>query len=58
MAKEPFDSIMAGLKEALAWSRGEIELPVTEYPRQTDGTAPPKRRVVRSNRTGGTKNTS
>ena len=59
MSKEVFESIMTGLKEAIAWSRGEIELPYTEYyPRQSDGTTPPKRRVVGSNPAGGTKNTS
>lgn len=58
MSKEVFESIKAGLEEALAWSRGEIALPVHEYPRQTDGPVPPKYRDVGSTPTGGTKNTS
>jgi len=31
MSKIAFDHIREGLEEALAWSRGEIALPVTDY---------------------------
>lgn len=31
MSKDAYSRIREGLEEALAWSRGEIALPVTEY---------------------------
>ena len=53
-----FDSIMAGLRDALAFARGELDLPV-HYASEAelDQHPPPKRKVEGSNPSGSAKTT-
>ena len=60
MTKEVFESILQGMKEALAHARGEITLPEREYPgiliptyhvleAEPEQHSPPKREIEGSN---------